>query len=119
MQVFYLKDIRLTVDDQYYPVKSPLNLDVRTNDVNELLEMYQKITSGSVPQYTTYEYLKIHGIVCFDLEAQKENKARIGLKQILSITKDGDQALDIHCLILEENFSIVKPDGTTVTNIPL
>ena len=116
---FKIKDIRLTVDDQYYPVKKPLVLDPSSNDINDLVQMYKNMTSKLVPQYETYEFLGIHGIVCFDLSAQKENKGRVGLRQILSINKDGNQSVDIHCLILEENATLVKPDETSITNVPI
>ena len=114
---FNLVDIRLSIDGQYYPVKAPLVLNPSSNDINDLIKKYQDMAIN--PQYQPYEFVNIHGIICFDLTAQTEHKAKVALSRMLTINKNGNQALDVHCLILEETASLVNPDLTSIKDIPL
>lgn len=110
---FNLQSIRLEIDDMKYPFKDILNIDVSTNDVNDLIDYYHR--SATKPyQYTPEEFLNIRGIICFDVTAQIENRTVETLKYVIKLTKTGAQALNMYVLILSEHSEIVKPKSKEV-----
>ena len=119
---FQLKSIRLKIDSQQFPKNLPLILDPVSNDVNDLIKYYQEFCrdhSYTVPQFTPMEFLENHAVAIFDLSAQVENTANLGLNISLTITKTGNQSVDVHILKLEEKASMLKEDRSFVNDIPL
>ena len=115
---FRLKNVQIQIDNQYYPPKTSLNIDPDTKNINDLIDNYHKVASSPY-QYTNEEFQNIHGVICFDLSAQNENKARDGLKSVIILEKTGAQALNLYALLLEEHKQVIQIDKTVLSDVPL